>query len=79
MYHDLCCMNSEKIVAGFYIKHCNKVGGEWIIRSNRNPISSSKKELAQPYPASTTEVETDVEAGAEVKYNVFSGMNLAWI
>ena len=68
LYRDLCLTNSEKIVEGFDIKHCNKPGGEWIIRSNRNPISSTKKELSQPYPATTTEAESEVEEATGVSY-----------
>ncbi len=67
LYRELCLTHSEKVVEGFDIKFCNKPGGEWIIRCNRNPISSTKKELAKPYPQSTTEAESETEGAGVSK------------
>ena len=64
LYRDLCLTTADKVVEGFTIKHCNKPGGEWIIRCNRNPVSSSRKEMNMPYPKSTSEPESDVEKQA---------------
>ena len=59
MYRELCVTHADKVVEGYDMKFCNKPGGEWIVRCNRNPISSTKKELSKPYPPSTTEPDSD--------------------
>ncbi len=61
LYHEMCITNADKIVDGFNIKRCNKPGGEWIVTSNRNPVSSTKKEMAQAYPKTTTDEESAAE------------------
>ena len=78
MYRTLCLTHSEKVVEGFIIKHCNKPGGEWIIRSNRNPVSSTKKEMSQPYPA-TTDTEAEPEGkGVSRIYPAFTKPNASF-
>ena len=80
LYNDMVGTSKEKFVRGFNFVRCKKPGGEWIVTSHLNVVAHSKKELAQEYPASTTDRETEgmEETLLDYEYEVYMQLVSVW-